>query len=185
MRPGIVQDRIALLIQQVATQDRAAFAELYLTTSDTLFGLLLRMLRNRANAEDGLQEVFARVWARAQSFVQTRGSGMTWLMTIARNYAIDQKRQDRRVDIDDLDVDHLVDPRPGAEHYLSVRSVARQIVICLEMLDNVHADCVKSAYLDGKSYADLATRHDVPINTIRTWLRRSLQKLRDCVTDGA
>jgi RNA polymerase sigma-70 factor, ECF subfamily len=83
-----MQDRVAYLIRQVAADDRAAFRELYRATSDVLFGVLIRMLRNRASAEDGLQEVFARVWLRAGSFVETRGSGMTWLMTIARNYAI-------------------------------------------------------------------------------------------------
>jgi RNA polymerase sigma-70 factor (ECF subfamily) len=178
-----MQDRIAPLITAVAARDRAAFSELYLLTSDVLFGVLIRMLRDRANAEDGLQEVFARVWTRADSFVPARGSGMTWLMTIARNYAIDQQRQRRAVVIEDVGIDTVIDPHRGADDMLAAQATVHRIVHCLGQLEPKHADCIRSAYLDGKSYADLAARHAVPINTMRTWLRRSLRKLRDCVAE--
>jgi RNA polymerase sigma-70 factor, ECF subfamily len=180
---AMMQDAVGLLLQQVAAGDRAAFRILYEKTNDTLFGVLMRMLQNRANAEDGLQEVFARVWIRAHSYAPERGSGMTWLITIARNYAIDQRRQRRFNDSDGDEVDDLIDPSPGPDDVFAARVVLRRIVLCLDTLDPVHALAVKQAYLDGKSYDELATHHRVPINTMRTWLRRSLQKLRDCMAD--
>lgn len=174
-------DVVAALLQQVAAKDRAAFAQLYHSTKDALFGVLMRMLRNRANAEDGLQEVYIRIWQRAASFSEGRGSGMTWMMTIARNYAIDQRRQRMLVSTDAVDVDLMIDPHPGADAQMSAESMASQIMFCIGQLERRHAECIKGAYLDGMSYADLAARHAVPINTIRTWLRRGLIKLRDCV----
>jgi RNA polymerase sigma-70 factor, ECF subfamily len=179
----VKEDRIAGLLQQVAVADRSAFRVLYHETSDAVFGVLMRMLRNRASAEDGLQEVFARIWQRADSFQPTRGSGMTWMITIARNYAIDQRRQRRFVASDDIEVDQLIDPRWSPDDQLTAQGTVDRIVFCLGQLEPRHADCIRGAYLDGASYADLAARHVVPVNTMRTWLRRSLQKLRACVME--
>jgi len=175
---------VAVLILQVAKADRAAFGDLYRATSDALFGVLLRILRNRADAEEGLQEVFARVWLRAGGFDAGRGAGMTWLITIARNYAIDQRRLRRVNEQDDVEVDTLADPHPGAEVYVAAQSDVRRIILCLNRLEPAHAAAVKAAYLNGMSYDDLARTYAVPLNTMRTWLRRSLQKLRDCVAEG-
>jgi RNA polymerase sigma-70 factor, ECF subfamily len=178
-----VSDPIGLLIAGVAAGNRSAFSALYLRTSDALFGVLIRMLRDRTNAEDGLQEVFVRIWLRADSFVPSRGSGMTWLMTIARNYAIDQRRQRLVLIMDDVGIEAVIDPHRGVDEVLSARATLHRIVDCLGRLEPKHAACIRAAYLDGRSYADLAAHHDVPINTMRTWLRRSLQKLRECVAE--
>lgn len=174
---------MAQLLRRVADGDRAAFGALYRDTSNALFGVLMRMLRNRANAEDGLQEVYARIWQRATSFAENRGSGMTWMMTIARNYAIDQRRQRHMLAVDDIEVDDLADPGWGPDDRLMAQGTADRIWFCLGQLDARQADCIKQAYLNGSSYAELAARHVVPVNTMRTWLRRGLIKLRDCVQD--
>jgi RNA polymerase sigma-70 factor, ECF subfamily len=179
----MTEDPVADLIRQVAEGNRAAFHHLYLATSDTLFGVLIRMLRNHAHADEGLQEVFTRVWLRAASFAPSRGSGMTWLMTIARNYAIDQRRQRQLIGMDQVEVEQIVDRRRGPDDYLVAQGTVERIVFCLGTLEPKQADCIKSAYLDGASYADLAARHAVPVNTMRTWLRRGLQKLRICVAE--
>jgi RNA polymerase sigma-70 factor, ECF subfamily len=171
------------MIVLVAQADRAAFGALYHATSDALFGVLNRILRNRSDAEEGLQEVFARVWVRARGFDASRGSGMTWLITIARNYAIDQRRLQRVTRQDDVEVDTLADPRPGPEAFFAARVEARRIMLCLDRLDPQHAAAVKAAYLNGTSYDELARAYAVPLNTMRTWLRRSLQKLRDCMAE--
>jgi RNA polymerase sigma-70 factor, ECF subfamily len=179
----MTQDRVAVLLRDVAQGDRAAFRVLYQDTSDALFGVLMRMLRNRASAEDGLQEVYARIWQRAASFSEERGSGMTWMITIARNYAIDQRRQRQFVTAEDIELDQLVDPHWSPDEQMSAQGTVERIMFCLGQLEPRHADCVKGAYLDGASYADLAERYVVPVNTMRTWLRRSLQKLRACVME--
>jgi RNA polymerase sigma-70 factor, ECF subfamily len=180
----VKQDSVAILITLVAQADRAAFRELYHATSDALFGVLNRILRNRSDAEEGLQEVFARVWVRAKGFDAARGAGMTWLITIARNYAIDQRRLRRVTEQDDVEVDMLADPHPGADVYFSAQSEARRIILCMDRLEPAHAAAVKAAYLNGMSYHELAHSYAVPLNTMRTWLRRSLQKLRDCMAEG-
>jgi RNA polymerase sigma-70 factor, ECF subfamily len=181
--PVVTEDAIGRQIVLVAQADRVAFRALYHATSDALFGVLNRILRNRSDAEEGLQEVFARVWLRAGGFDASRGSGMTWLMTIARNYAIDQRRLRRVAEQEEIEVDTLADPHPGPEAFLSARGEVRRIMICLDRLDPLHASAVKAAYLTGTSYDELARTYAVPLNTMRTWLRRSLQKLRDCVAE--
>lgn len=183
MGAPMTEDHIGHLLCKVADHDRAAFRQLYLATSDALFGVLMRMLRNRAYADDGLQEVFTRVWLRAASFDPARGGGMTWLMTIARNYAIDQRRQRQLIEMEQTEIEQIIDPRRGPDDVLVAQAVVDRIRFCLGTLEPRHAECIRRAYLDGASYADLADDHAVPVNTMRTWLRRGLQKLRGCVAE--
>jgi RNA polymerase sigma-70 factor, ECF subfamily len=177
----VTDDKIAALIVQIAQKDRAAFAVMYGLTRDVLFGVLLRILRDRLDAEDALQEVYARVWLRAESFVPARGTGMTWLITIARNFAIDQRRQQQLNRIADMEIDSIADPDPGPDAYFAARLTLGQIKFCLGTLDPVHANALADAYLNGKSYDELSRHYGVPLNTMRTWLRRGLIKLRDCM----
>ena len=184
----MTDDPVAELITRVAAQDRAAFRALYGQTSAKLMGVLLRILGTRSEAEDALQEVFTRVWLRAGRFDATKGRGMTWLIAIARNHAIDRLRsrppmaQTTASDEDDTDpLDRVADTAPTAETRLIATGEARRIADCFDTLEPDRADAVRGAYLGGLSYADLADRHGVPLNTMRTWLRRSLLKLRECL----
>lgn len=178
----MADDPVAELIEQVARQDRAAFRALYSASSAKLMGTLLRILGNRNEAEDALQEVFTRVWLRAARFDATRGRGMTWMIAIARNHAIDRLRQRGEVQADDEDaVDALADSAPTAENRLIAKGEAGRLSDCFATLEPDRADAVRGAYLGGLSYQDLASRYDVPLNTMRTWLRRSLLKLRECL----
>jgi RNA polymerase sigma-70 factor, ECF subfamily len=174
-------DPVAEMLARVAGQDRSAFRDLYAATSAKLFGTLLRILGNRAEAEDALQEVFTRVWLRATRFDAAKGRGMTWLITLARNHAIDRLRaRPAPADGDDA-LATVADAAPRAEARVEAKSEARRIEACFEELEDGRADAVRGAYLDGLSYQDLARRHDVPLNTMRTWLRRSLLKLKECL----
>ncbi|HMS95813.1 MAG TPA: sigma-70 family RNA polymerase sigma factor [Tabrizicola sp.] len=173
-------DPIASLIAACATGDRRAFRALYHDAAAKLMGVLLRMLGERAEAEDALQEVFTRVWLRAGRYDPAKGRGMTWLIAIARNLAIDRLRA--RVEAhgsDDLET--VADSTPRAETRLIAKGEARRMSDCFETLEPERAEAVRSAYLDGLSYLDLAARHAVPLNTMRTWLRRSLLKLKECL----
>ncbi len=176
------EDQISLLLVKVAAQDRAAFAQLYSATSAKLMGVAYRILGNRAESEEAVQEVFTRVWLRAGRFDAEKGRGMTWLISIARNHAIDRVRARPDVRIGDDDALLAVaDPTPGAEATLAAKGEARRISECFDTLDPDRAAAVKGAYLNGLSYQDLAAKYTVPLNTMRTWLRRSLLSLKECL----
>ena len=173
---------IEALIEAVASGDRPAFEALYSATSAKLYGVALRVLRDRAEADDVLQETFLRIWNNADRYVATGLSPMTWLITIARNLAIDKLRARRRPMADMDDAAELPDARPGPEAAAIAAGEAARIGACLDELPTERADAVRGVYLDGATYQELATRHGVPLNTMRTWLRRSLMRLKECLS---
>lgn len=177
-------DPLAAYLNDVAGRDRAAFDALYSAASAKLFGVCLRILDNRAEAEEALQEVFTRVWINAGRFDADRGRAMTWLIAIARNHCIDRLRARTDEVLPDDTGDpfaQMPDPAPGAEARTIARGEARRISDCFDTLEPARAEAVRGAYLDGLSYADLATRHAIPLNTVRTWLRRGLLRLKECL----
>jgi len=173
---------IADLIARCALRDRAAFRVLYERTSAKLFGVTLRILKDRSEAEEALQEVFVKVWQRADRYVAGSTSPISWLVAVARNHSLDILRA-RRPPSDDIDVAlEIPDAGPSPERATQESQERRQIENCLGTLEPERADAVRGAYLDGYSYEELATRYTVPLNTMRTWLRRSLIKLKDCLS---
>lgn len=170
------------LIGKVALGDRAALAVLYDATSGKLFSICLRVLKNRAEAEDALQDVYLRIWAKADRYAVTGHSPMTWLITVARNLAIDRLRAKKKNNVDLDSVGELVEKRPGPEATSIAASEQRRISACFDELPKDRADAVRAAYLDGAPYQALADRFDVPLNTMRTWLRRSLLSLKECLS---
>lgn len=176
----MTDDPVAELIEKCAAQDRAAFRTLYRDSSAKLMGVLLRILKERAEAEDALQEVYTRVWLRAGRYDPAKGRGMTWLIAITRNLAIDRLRS-RVETLGDDDMDLVQDSAPRAETRLIAMGEARRMSDCFATLEPDRAAAVRGAYLSGLSYLDLAARHAVPLNTMRTWLRRSLLKLKECL----
>jgi len=177
-----MDDPIAALIERTATQDRAAFRELYSASSAKLMGVLLRILGQRAEAEDALQEVYTRVWLKAGRFDATKGRGMTWLIALSRNLAIDRLRQRSDSTTDDAEAMEAVpDATPRAETRMIAQGQAKQINDCFATLEPDRAEALRGAYLTGLSYNDLAAKFDVPLNTMRTWLRRSLLRLKECM----
>ena len=173
---------IADLIARCALRDRAAFRDLYGRTSAKLFGVTLRILRDRSEAEEALQEVYVKIWQRADRYVPGGYSPISWLVAVARNHSLDVLRA-RKPQSDDIDMAlDVADAGPDPEQAAANRGERARIDDCLGRLDADKADAVRGAYLDGFSYEELATRHEVPLNTMRTWLRRSLMKLRECLS---
>lgn len=169
------------LIARVGLGDRVAFSRLYDATSAKLFGVVLRVLNDRAGAEDVVQDAYMKIWRHAGRYAANGMSPMTWMITIARNTAIDRLRQTRAtVDLDGV-AEHLIAPGPNPEQSAVAAGEARRITACLDELDTDRGAAVRGAYLEGQSYADLAERFNVPLNTMRTWLRRSLQSLQECM----
>lgn len=182
MPSDTTRDQISDLILRVALRDRVAFDALYTATSAKLFGTCLRVLKDRTEAEEAVQEVFVKIWLRADRFSVTGQSPMSWLIAVARHQAIDRLRARREAvgGMDDAALD-IRDPAPGPEASAVAAGERRQLEGCLSELETDRAAAVRAAYLDGDSYADLAARHDVPLNTMRTWLRRSLMRLKECL----
>lgn len=176
------RDDVEKMILAVGLQDRLAFEKLYSATSAKLFGIILRVLGDRGAAQEVLQDVYLRLWqGGAQSFQVGRASPISWLATIARNRAIDRLRRNKPSASLDL-VPETADPGLGPEALAVAASDRTQINACLDELQPDRASAVRGAYLDGDTYAELAARHGVPLNTMRTWLRRSLASLKDCLT---
>ncbi|MGN6667746.1 MAG: sigma-70 family RNA polymerase sigma factor [Trinickia sp.] len=176
------REHLVQLLVQTSAGDQAAFTELYRLTSSKVFGVCLRMLRDRGAAEDMLQEVYVAVWRRAQTFDPSRASAITWLVTLARNRTIDRLRQHRESPLDDdaSDAD-IVDesPSPAA---LAERSQRRQrLEHCLEQLGAAQRDAVREAFFSGATYSELAQRAKVPLGTMKSWIRRSLMQLKGCL----
>jgi RNA polymerase sigma-70 factor (ECF subfamily) len=178
----MTEDPVAELLVRVAAGDRAAFRALYAATSAKLFGVTLRILGTRSEAEDAVQEVYTRVWLNARRFDAAKGAGMTWLIAVARNHAIDRLRaRPPAMQSDDAVLDGLPDETPGVLDRIVAAGDARRIADCFGTLEPDRAAAVQGAYLRGLSYQALAERHGVPLNTMRTWLRRSLAKLKECM----
>ncbi|MGY9048516.1 hypothetical protein P775_03820 [Puniceibacterium antarcticum] len=172
---------IESLIARVALGDRKAFSTLYDQTSAKLFGVALRVLNNRASAEDVLQETYMKIWRRADRYASNGMSPMSWLIAIARNTAIDRLRATRdSANLDDVS-NHLVASGPTPEQSVVAAGEAARITECLGKLEAEKGQAVRGAYLQGLSYAELAEKFSVPLNTMRTWLRRSLISLKECM----
>jgi RNA polymerase sigma-70 factor (ECF subfamily) len=182
MDQDAARKQLVAALVRVAGGDRAALQIVYRDTSAKLFGVCLRILRDQGEAEDVLQEVYLTVWRRAASFDPERASPITWLATIARNRAIDRLRAGggRRMQPID-DAFEIGDDAPSAFDRLAGEDDYRRLMECLGELDPRHAGAVRTAFLDGATYDELARRLDVPLGTIKTWIRRSLLRLRGCL----
>lgn len=170
------------LLARVALRDRAAFQQLYRDASPKLFGISLRILKDKQEAEDVLQEVFVKIWHNADRYAPHVASPQAWMNAVTRNLAIDSLRR-RKPGGGDLDAaEDPADDGLNPEETAIMRSEGRLIAACLAELDPDRASAVRLAYVEGESYLELADRFDLPLNTIRSWLRRSLIKLRECLT---
>ena len=176
------RDELNRLLQQAGRNDQKAFAELYKRTSSKLFGVCLRMLRDRGEAEEVLQETFTTVWRRAAGFDASRASAITWLVTLSRNKAIDRLRQHREELLDDPSrLDETVDERPTPAAGAETSQEYQRLQHCLDELEPQQQRSVREAFFTGATYNELATRCKVPLGTMKGWIRRSLMQLRTCL----
>lgn len=172
---------LASLLQSVSNGNRAAFGEVYRRTSAKLYGICLRLLGSEAEAQDALQEVYVLVWRKADQFDRAKASPITWLAVLARNKSIDRLRR-RNAASDELDAAaDIVDDRPSAFEVLSDAVDAARLGLCLDELDARPRAMIRAAFLDGASYPELAEREQVPLGTMKSWIRRGLQRLRGCL----
>src|SRR4051794_16079714 len=151
---------IADLIARCALRDRQAFRTLYTRTSAKLYGVTLRILKDRSEADEALQEVYVKIWQRAEKYVPGGYSPISWLVAVARNHSLDVLRA-RKPQSEDIDVAlDVADAGPDPERAAVDRGERARIDNCLGQLDTEKADAVRGAYLDGFSYEELSARHN-------------------------
>ncbi|MBB6506411.1 RNA polymerase sigma-70 factor (ECF subfamily) [Sphingomonas endophytica] len=171
-----------------ATGDRQAFSRVYDMTAAKLFGICLRICGERQAAEDVLQEVYLIVWRRAAGYRPERSHPVTWLATIARNRALDWRRSPRGrafIPVPAGGPDETVDDAPRADQALVATEDGQRLDHCLDELDERPRHAIRSAFLDGLTYADVAARAGVPLPTMKSIIRRALLRLRECLNDDA
>ena len=187
---------LAALLSRVGLGDRAAFATLYKQTAAHLMGVVVRINRDRAQAEDVLQEVYVNVWRAAGRFDAAMSQPMTWLTSVARNRAIDSLRRRQTEpqtvsttlgtddDPDDM-LQYQASDAPGPLELLARAGEAHALTACLDELSGEQQQSLALAFYQGLSHAEVAAHLRQPLGTVKSWLRRGLQALKACLERAA
>ena len=178
----LMQAELVWLVGAVAKGDAVAFERLYAATRAKLYGVLLRILGKPELAEEVMQETYLKVWKMADKFDPTIASPITWMVAIARNRAIDIVRKKGELSIEDEpDALNVAAETPPPLARREMTEELKKLLSCLGKLDPEKQRIVLLAYYSGWSRDQLAKKLDIPVNTIKTWLRRSLLEIRACM----
>lgn len=178
-------EHLMRLLAAVSGGDQRAFAQLYSATSSHLFGLLLRILRRRDWAEEALQDSFLKVWQKAETYAPEKGAPLTWLMTVARYRALDLLRMKRpEVEMPDeaeMPPMLLADLAESPEDRAVETEGIDRLTGCLGSLQDEQKRSVLLAYYEGYTHQELARAMQAPLGTVKSWVRRGLARLRECL----
>src|SRR5689334_7546103 len=167
---------------RIANGERDALRQLYEATSAKLFGVCLRILSDREESEDVLQDVYVTIWRRADRFDATRASVMTWVSTIARNRAIDRLRaRGPMAYAEPVEELEIADGSTPADVLLEAADDRNRLHHCLGELDDRTGNVIRTAFFEGVTYEALAKRMDAPLGTVKSWIRRGLARLKGCL----
>ena len=182
--PGAQVEADAALLGLIRQRDESALAMLYDTRGQMLYSLALSIVGNTADAEEVTQEVFLKVWNKAEVFDPARGSALAWLVTMARRLAIDKTRsrqhksRGREVSIDDT---AGAAPRPEAAvagELVTAGVQAREVLDALERLDENHREVIRLSYFEGLSHSKIASHLNTPLGTVKSRIREAVGQLR-------
>ncbi len=175
----VVDSQLKTLIRLLAATadgDKNAFSRLYRLTSPKLYAIAIRILKTEGQAQECLQEAYLSVWRQAATYQQGKAAPMTWLVTIVRNRALDMlRRQRHELRREEIELDLLSAPPSGET--LDRMAIEK----CLQELKTDQRACLQLAYFEGLTHPELADRLSHPIGTIKTWIRRGLEQLRQCL----
>jgi RNA polymerase sigma-70 factor (ECF subfamily) len=176
-------DDINAWIGGCARGERQALARLHAAEAARMIGVADRLLRRRALAEEAVQDAFVQVWRRAESFDASKGSGRTWLYAILRNRCLNILRSESRTD---LPGDDSVFERPSEdddpETVVARLGEASRLRACLQRLEPKRRQAIVLAYAHGLSHGELAGRLDLPLGTVKSWIRRGMATLKECLS---
>ena len=179
----VARAQLNAAMAKLAAGDRAALETIYQATSAKLFGICLRILGDRNEAEDALQDVYVNLWRSADRYDPERASPISWLATFARNRAIDRMRSGKvqrgAVSVDEASA--ISDDAPLADIIIEGEQRDARIHHCLGTLEERQQDAIRTAFFEGATYAELAEARDVPLGTMKSWVRRGLAKLKRCL----
>lgn len=179
MNENIEDSGLIKLLAATARQDRQAFKHLYDTASPKMLGLCIRLMGQREQAEEVLQEAFIRIWHHAGEYHEERGSPMAWMLTIARYLALDILRTRKRNT--GPAEQEVSDDRPGPFE-LSLRDADAQALNgCIESLSEEQRSSILMCYYRGFTHEELASALDTPLGTVKSWIRRGLSYLKRCL----
>lgn len=169
------------LLARCAVSDESALRRLYQMVAPALFACLTRILRRKALAEEALQDVFVSIWQRAGQFQSARGRPMAWMMSIARYRAIDLLRRERLAPVVMAEPPERSAPDEGSPEETPWLPATGLLERCLSLLSEEQRHCLRLAFVGGSSHEDIARLTGNPLGTVKSWIRRGLQSLRQCL----
>ncbi|ASJ72279.1 sigma-70 family RNA polymerase sigma factor [Granulosicoccus antarcticus] len=184
--PTLSDERVGLWLADVASGDRQALALLYKQVSARLFGLQLRILNNKALAEEALQETFVKVWKNSGTYNPDKGTPMAWLNSLARFQALDMRRRELVRHGGDfskrssLDVETFTSELPAIHEQLAQSEL---LSLCLGRLRPEVQQCIVAIYCEGYTQEEISTSVDRPLGTVKSWILRGLKSLKECFVE--
>lgn len=165
-----------------AVGDVAALRRLYEREAANLVGIAVRILRRRDLAHDVVHDAFVQIWQRAETFDPARGSGRTWIISLVRHQCFKAlRRASRESALDGVAEAALPDEAADAFSQLAALQEAQALHRCLQQLDRPKREAILLAYVDGLSQSQIAEHRNVPLGTVKAWVRRGLLSLRECL----
>ena len=178
------QDPLADLLMRCAHRDSDAFEQLYRATSPKLYTLCLCLLKNEDAAEEVLQDAFVKIWDKAYTYDQEKGSVMTWMASVTRNRALDLLRrncaENSNLSIDNYDLE-FSSPNLGPEEITQLDYSTSALVDGLNQLPEQQKECIMLSYYYGYTHHELSQLVNKPLGTVKAWIRRGTQQLRACL----
>jgi RNA polymerase sigma factor (sigma-70 family) len=183
MTAVLADEDVTAIITRCATGDRTALKRLFDAEAPRMIGVAERILRRRALAEEAMQDAFVQVWRRASSFDPKLGSGRTWLYTILRNRSLNILRNESRTELsaDDTTFDRASE-EDDPETIVMKLGEATRLRQCLDQLEPARRQAIVLAYANGLSHGELAGKLNLPLGTIKSWIRRGMQSLKACLS---
>lgn len=185
--PDALALQLAELLAQSALKNHNSFNNLYNLTAAKLYGVALRILRRQDWAEEVLQECYVNIWNHAGDYALAKSAPLTWMTSIVRNRCLDWlRRPHTEVTGEEYDVavDAWQDESPGPLDQLAAASDAQALARCLQQLDAKQRQSIMLAFFNGLSHSELASHMKQPLGTVKTWVRRGLERLKTCLSSG-